>query len=173
MDLTQARVRELFDYKDGALYWRIKPSRDTAIGAIAGTVRKDGYRAIRFEKKQYLAHRLIFLWHHGQVPRFIDHIDRNPRNNRIENLRAATHRQNHMNREKQSNNSTGFKGISWIARDKKFQAKIKVGEKHLHLGYFDDPEIAYRAYVKAARKHFGEFSPVSFVSKGSESPIPA
>lgn len=161
MDLTQARVRELFDYKDGFLYWRIKPSRDTVIGALCGCERNDGYRVITIEGRKYLAHRIIFFWHYGFLPRSIDHIDRDPRNNRIENLRQATHSQNHCNRSKQKNNTSGYKGVSWISRDKKFQTKIKVGEKHIHLGYFNSAQEAHDAYIKAANKHFGEFARAS------------
>ncbi len=158
MELTQALAREAFEYLDGLLYWRIKPSRDTVIGDVCGSERKDGYRILRFKKKPYLAHRVIFLWHRGYMPRFVDHIDRDPRNNRIENLREATHRQNHSNRAKQSNNTSGYKGVSWIARDRKYQAKIKIGDRHVNLGYFDDPSEAHAAYVDAATRHFGEFA---------------
>jgi hypothetical protein len=158
MELTQARMRELFDYRDGFLYWKVKPSRDTTVGACAGTERKDGYRVVRYQRRGYLAHRLIYLMHHGEIPQYIDHIDRNPRNNRVENLRAAAHSQNHANRSRQSNNKSGFKGVHWCKRDKKYIAKIKSNGKQITIGYFTEPEEAHKAYQKAAQYLNGEFA---------------
>ena len=158
MEITQERMRELFRYEDGVLFWAIKPSRDTRIGDRAGCVRNDSYVTVRVERRKYLAHRLIYLMHHGYLPRVIDHIDGDPSNNRIENLRAATQQQNIRNRGPQANNKLGIKGVHWCKEAKKFIAKIKANGRHIVLGKFDDPELAGAAYAQAAAKHHGEFA---------------
>lgn len=88
-ELTQECVRSLFDYRDGELYWKVSRGNGMKIGDLAGTVRTDGYRSIQINGKLYLAHRLIFLYHYGYIPKEIDHIDSNPSNNNISNLRES------------------------------------------------------------------------------------
>jgi len=63
---------------------------------------------------------LIFLYHHGYLPKFVDHIDGNKKNNRIENLREATKSQNAMNQKVSTRNTSGIKGVMWHKRDKKW-----------------------------------------------------
>ena len=95
----------------------------------------------------------------------VDHVDGDGLNNQDENLRVCTHAENGYNRRKlASNNTTGYKGVS-IFRDGKFvryQAKIRVASKLLHLGLFTTAEAAARAYDQAAREHFGDFAALNF-----------
>ena len=161
-ELTQDRIRELFDYRDGNLYWKVARSNIKA-GDRAGYVREDDYQAIRIDGKLYLAHRLIFLYHHGYLPEFLDHIDRNPSNNSIDNLREATLAQNNTNVEKQKSYSgksttSTYKGVSWFKRDKRWKAQIRINTKLKHLGYFTSEIDAAKSYNKAAIEAFGEFS---------------
>lgn len=89
----------------------------------------------------------------------VDHINGNGLDNRKENLRLATNAENAKNRGKQSNNTTGYKGVF---RNSKlpymFEAKIGVNGRHIYLGLFDTPEKAYQAYKEAAIKYHGEFA---------------
>lgn len=87
----------------------------------------------------------------------VDHRDRNGLNCRRQNLRAATHAQNAMNRAVQSNNTSGFKGVSWHKAKGKWRAEIKVGGKKRHLGSFHAPEDAHAAYCKASTELHGDF----------------
>ena len=157
MELTQARVRELFDYRaDGSLLRKTSTGGQLA-GSVVGS--KSGYYLITMvDRKFYKVHRIIFLWHHGWLPPEIDHIDLDKSNNRIANLRPAEKTSNAWNVGKRANNTSGFKGVTWSKRWGKWYAQIQVNGKRKGLGYFDTPEKAHAAYIEAARKHHGEFA---------------
>jgi hypothetical protein len=101
----------------------------------------------------WLAHRLIFLWHHGFLPERIDHIDGCSLNNKIENLRAVTQSQNLQNTNKRKTNTSGYKGVSWSKQRKCWIASITVNHKCRNLGGFKTKELAYEAYQLAAAKY--------------------
>lgn len=151
------QLHELFAYADGKLLWRVSRGRVHA-GDEAGVVIANGRRYVQFDGKKHLVHRIIWLLHHDDCPQFLDHIDGNPLNNRIENLRPATKQQNAMNRRIRSDNSTGFKGI--YPSGKKFKASICVSGKNIYLGTFVTKEAAHGAYRVAAQQHFKEFAHV-------------
>lgn len=88
----------------------------------------------------------------------VDHINGSGLDNRKENLRICTHSQNHMNSRRQSNNTSGYKGVCFYKRVKKWIAYIKYNKKRVHLGYFNAREDAALAYNEAARKYHGEFA---------------
>ena len=88
----------------------------------------------------------------------VDHVDRDPVNNRRFNLRLATHAENMRNRTRQSNNRSGYKGVYLRPDTGRWYAGIRVNGKKIHLGVFDDPRIAHEAYCAAAKKHFGAFA---------------
>jgi hypothetical protein len=110
--ITQEMVKALFNYCDGELYWKVLTNSRAPIGAKAGSFNEyNKRRYIRINKISYLAHRLIFLWHYGWLPKEVDHKDTNRLNSRIENLRAATPNQNQRNKSLQCNNTSGFKNV--------------------------------------------------------------
>lgn len=154
--ITQSKLLELFDYCDGQLI-RKKNLGKFKKGTPAGTLRLDGYSQIHLNYKIYKTHQLIFLFHHGYIPPIIDHIDRNPLNNKIENLREVTATQNCANTKKNKNNKSGYRGVSWNKIAKKWAAHISINKKKKYLGFFKTAEIAYEAYCTEAKKHFGEF----------------
>ena len=156
-ELTQDLLHELFDYKDNQLFWRTRPSNRVDISKPAGAICK-GYVRIGINGNLYLAHRLIFLMHHGYLPQEIDHIDGNRSNNAIKNLRPATNSQNQYNVRKQKNNTSGYKGVSWCKQTGKWKAQIGINDKLKSLGYFDCPKKAHEAYCQAAKQHHKEFA---------------
>ena len=93
---------------------------------------------------------------------FTDHINGDQLDNRFENLRICTKSENGMNRGAMANNTSGFKGVSWINKYKKYRAHISVSKKNIHLGYFDDPVTAAHVYDQAAKKYHGKFANVNF-----------
>jgi hypothetical protein len=151
-----ARVRELLDYdpNTGRFTWRAGPKSGTTAGSIGGR-----YVQIMIGKKNYLAHRLAWLYARGSPPSDeIDHVNGNPRDNRIDNLRLASKSQNAQNQRRSTKNSSGFKGVSWSKQKQRWRAVIKVGSRSVHLGYFRDVAAAAEAYRAAADKYFGDFA---------------
>jgi hypothetical protein len=106
----------------------------------------------RCQKGQYL-HRMVI---NARI-NLVDHADRNGLNNKKENLRICTKSQNGMNRPKQINNTTGFKGVHFNRYAKKYQAKIQINSKQIHIGYFLSKEEAFDAYCEASKKYHGNY----------------
>ena len=150
--LTQELLHHLFDYDatNGNLIWRVKKNRAKP-GAVAGNI-SHGYCRIKINKKHYGAHRLIWLYHFGVMPENdIDHINGNPADNRLENLRLATRAENKQNlRKPRTDNKSGYLGVS--KNRKKWIAQIGINGKYHHLGSFDTPELAHEAYLEAKTK---------------------
>ena len=97
--LTQKYIHEIFSYDNGQLIRRTNlRGRNCRIGDVVGTVNSHGYRVTKIGGKIYTVHRLIYFYHHGVWPEFIDHINRNRDDNRIENLRSVTRSENGQNR---------------------------------------------------------------------------
>lgn len=97
--------------------------------------------------------------HYGVWPSSIlDHADRDPTNNKINNLRPATAQQNSANASLSRLNSVGLKGVSFVKRLDKYSATIKFNRKQIHLGVFDDPQEAAKVYQKKAVELFGEYA---------------
>ena len=128
---------------DGEIYSYIKyrRSKNYKWFLLKGCINTGGYRVVRINKKKYLYHRVIYKLHNPEwnmeassTTNLIDHIDRNPLNNNIENLRVVTNQQNQWN--------NGCKGYSWDKRENKWQVQIKVNGKSISGGYFKDEEDA-------------------------------
>ena len=88
-----------------------------------------------------------------------DHIDRNPLNNRRNNLRNATYSENNINQELRSQNTSGKTGVSWDKKNQKWHTYIGLNGHRVHLGYFDELCYAIKTRKEAEIKYFGEFSP--------------
>ena len=166
MSITQEQVKALFDYRDdGELIRKIPTSGPHgAAGLVVGFTLKDTnrpdkmYKATKIGGQHFCIHRLIWVWHHGDWPEQLDHIDRNTLNNRIENLRAASASKNMMNRKMFTSNTSGCPGVSWHKLQKKWMAYVNVDKKRKNLGYFLDLDDAIKVSTEARKTYHGDFS---------------
>jgi HNH endonuclease len=157
--LTAKRLHELLNYDPatGVFTYRAR-RKHIVVGNRAGTV-SHRYRKIAVDGKQYLEHRLAWFYVYGRWPdKLLDHINMDGCDNRLCNLRQATHSTNKANRRAPANNSTGFKGVSLNKATRRYQASICRQYKQMHLGFFATAEEAHAAYCSAARALFGNFS---------------
>jgi hypothetical protein len=155
--ITQDQVKDLFEYRDGELYWKVSLSNIKA-GTKTGCVNSNGYLQTTINGKNYRTHRLIFLMFYGWFPKCIDHKDNNPLNNKIDNLRPATIAENNWNRGINKNNTSGIKGVSWSKARNKWVVYIKINNKQKNIGGFDDLELAELVVTIAREKYHGAFA---------------
>lgn len=165
--ITQERLKELFDYReDGNLVRKVAVGgRAGQVGRAIGSVVSGGadrpdkkYLSTKIAGKHYCVHKLVYLWHHGEWPDQVDHINQNSLDNRIDNLRLAGSCENMQNRKLFRNNSSGAKGVSWNKRVNKWQVYVGVNRKIKHLGYFEDFQLAELVAQEARQKFHGAFA---------------
>lgn len=146
---------EMFEYDNGKLIWRDDAGRKTRKGKVAGHSGTKGYTSIWLSGRKYFAHRIIWEMHNGPITGGleIDHINHNPGDNRIENLRLTNRGGNLKNKSKYHSNSSGVTGVNWRKDKRKWQAKIRVNKKFIHLGYFNDILDAELARKKAEEEY--------------------
>lgn len=153
--LTQAELKDIlsFDPETGIFTW-VNSRGGRVKGSVAGCHRntKKPDVVIKLKKVMFLAHRLAWLYVHGVFPEgVIDHINGNPADNRIRNLRDVSQRVNSENRKSaQVNNRLGVLGVSTL-KSGAIRATLTVNRKQVNLGQFPDVESAHRAYLEAKR----------------------
>lgn len=108
----------------------------------------------RPEKRTIILHRVLMGEPEGLE---VDHCNGNGLDNRRANLRVATTAQNAQNRRITERNTSGFKGVHWDKRDRKWRARIVLDGERISLGLFTTPEAAHAAYCSASAKFHGEF----------------
>ena len=135
--LTQRRLKEVFSYnkETGVFIRKIKVSIGTRVGDIAGC-RSGGYLSICVDGESYLGSRLAWLYVYGEFPKYnIDHINQNPFDDRIANLRDVTQAENQKNHPIQKNNKSGVPGVSWDKSKNRWRAHIQVNNKSIFLSH--------------------------------------
>lgn len=146
-----------YDHNTGLLRWR-KSHGSIESGDVAGTPQGDGRIFVGVLDKVMRAHRVAWFLHYGEWPNGdIDHINRDPSDNRIANLRIATRKQNARNKGIPRNNTSGIKGASFHTKKGMWRAVAQLNGKHYHLGYFSTPEEAGEVYEKFCSEHHKEF----------------
>ncbi len=142
----------------GEFEWVVSTNTRIVIGSKAGSVINTGYKAIGFQGKLILCHRLAWFMIYGELPNVIDHVDGDKKNNKISNLRKCTQQQNSFNSSVSKRNRSGFKGVHWHKASGKWVARIGFNRKRISLGSFDCPREASDKYQQKAKELFGEFN---------------
>jgi len=155
--------------KHAGLYTAIIDECDSDIALLNWTLSKRkfteyAYRNIYQDSKHikgFFLHRVIMARVIGREledNEFVDHINGNGLCNLRSNLRIVTNQQNMMNRKIHKDNKSGYKGVCWVKKAKKFCAQIQISGKRIHLGLFDSADEAYAAYCAAAKTYHGEYA---------------
>ena len=156
--LTAEYLRSVlhYDQETGIFTWKVRTSNRVKVGDVAGCPDGYGYLRIKVCSRLYKAHRLAWLYVHGNWPKDqIDHINRDRSDNRLANLRDVSHKQNHQNRSKSSNNTSGHPGIYWNKQNSKWVAQIQHNHKLIYLGSFTNIEEALSARKAGELKYWG------------------
>ena len=132
--ITQELLKELVIYnKDTGIFFSKEKRGRIKAGSVAGTTYQtcDGLKYIRIGllKKYYLAHRIAWLYHYGEWPNVIDHINGDGTDNRIINLRDVTQEENAKNVKRHKTNKTGLSGVSYYLRESTYV--VRIGKKYI------------------------------------------
>jgi hypothetical protein len=154
--IDPCKIRALFDYRDGTLYRVGVHGKNCPAGSRFGSTDAKGYRRGSIQWRAYLEQRVVWAWHHGAWPLYeIDHIDGDPGNNRIENLRDVPKSTNQQNRQgARVDSRTGIVGVM-PRNGGKFGAKARLNGECVWLGTFDtmeEAETVRLAFVRANYK---------------------
>lgn len=159
MKPTIERLCELFTMDENGRLFRRVPCRRVRPGVEAGGAKGFGYRSVFVDGRDYYCHLVVFALANGRWSAHqVDHINGVRSDNRPENLREATSRQNNQNSGMKKSNKSGYKGVHWETRSGRWVARIRTATKRYHLGSFPDAEMAGLAYAVAAERFNGEFA---------------
>lgn len=150
--LSIHRLRNVlhYDAETGAFTWLVNNGPRVKAGQTAGSFDGQAYWRVQLDGKKYKAHRLAWFYVHGEWPKFVDHINGNTLDNRLLNLRPASHAENHQNRRTSNKGAkVGMLGVD--VHNGLFRARITKGGKQMHVGYFETKEEAHAAYIAAKR----------------------
>jgi hypothetical protein len=164
MEITQDKVKELFEYRDGALFWQNRTVNSLGRcnkylnGKPAGTYDSHGYLQTKINGKLYRNHRLIFLMFYGYMPKILDHINGVREDNRIENLRPATISQNNHNMRLRKDNTSSVKNVCFNKTSNVWQVRIMINNKNKSFGNYEDLELAELVAIEARSKLHKEYA---------------
>ncbi len=161
LDVAYLRNALAYNADQGTLTWcRRHDMRPQWNARFAGKpaftwVNHNGYPSGRILDRGYLAHRVAWAIHYGEWPEDeIDHINGNPLDYKIANLRQASRSVNMRNAAKPITNTSGFVGVTWYKSYGKWLAQVNVGKKSIKLGYFACKDEAIAARLEA-NERFG------------------
>ena len=159
ISVDEARRRLSYCRATGEFTWLVTMSCRAPAGSRAGTLMRNGYRAVAFNGVQFYEHRVAVWLETGVWPETpIDHKNGCKADNRWSNLRPCTPSQNAANAKRQSNNKSGVRGVHWDRRSGKWKAVITKNKREHWIGLFGDLAEAKEAYVARSAALFGEFA---------------
>jgi hypothetical protein len=159
--LTQEGLKKLLHYnpETGVFTWLVNCNRNARQGDSAGFSRPNGYRIITINGGKHYAHRIAWLYVYGVWPiNTIDHINRDPSDNKLSNLREATKAQNNKNSSPIKGSSSKYKGVYLPKGKSKWVVRLHHEGKTKHIGVFDCEHEAALAYNEEAKKVIGDFA---------------
>lgn len=159
--MTPNQVKETWDFnpETGEVRWKIHPSKKIRAGSIAGSDDGRGYWKVRFRKRNYYLHILMWVAVYGRWPtNDIDHVNGTKSDIRIINLREATRAQNVASKPVRRDSLTGRKGVTLDKRDGYYYPYVDFGGKRRSLGRFTNLDDAHAARLTEEKKLYGEFS---------------
>jgi hypothetical protein len=154
--MTKDDLLSILQYdRDTGTFTRIRPHGAYRAGSIAGAINAKGYRQISVRGVLYYAHRLVWLAEHGGLPDgLIDHINRNRSDNRIQNLRVVSAKENMENTGMYASNASGYKGVHWDRQYGKWVAIVNHNRKRVFAGRYDNVYDAHQAYERKVAQLF-------------------
>lgn len=158
MEFNVELAKEHLSYcpESGVFTWIKKLSSKSRVnvGDQAGSLMQNGYICIKFDGVRIGAHRLAWLFINECIKNeVVDHINGNPSDNRLCNLRDITQQGNvHNFRTIGSRNTSGYMGVCWDKQCAKWKAAITLDGKSRHIGNFSDPAVAHQAYLEVKRR---------------------
>ena len=164
--ITHEQLTRIFwlDLEAGRLFWRDPPKNHRGlVGEEAGGPRRGrggkSYWVICIGKRAYKRGRLIFFAIHGRLPSpCLDHISGDSLDDRPRNIREATVTENAWNHKKRRRRINLPMGVRLIPHSGRFEARISVNKKQIHLGAFDTPEEAATVYAAKRKEFFRDFA---------------
>lgn len=157
--ITAHDLHKYYEYKDGKLFWKVKRSNRVKAGSEVGCLQhRDGYIVTKINGKRCGVHRIIFALFHGYFADYVDHINGNTSDNRIENLRSASCIENQYNAKIRKDNTSGVKNVTWHNKKEKWQVRITVNKVRKNIGTFKTIEEAKKAAIEARIKLHKEFA---------------
>jgi hypothetical protein len=155
--MNQEYIKSLFTYdkETGDFRWKVARGRNVKVGQLAGSYNGNGYFAVKIDYKNYLVHRLIWLYETGEMPKTcIDHMNRIKNDNRFCNLREASYSDNCQNIDIPKHNRSGHIGVSWFKKRNAWTVYVKVNKKNKWLGNYKDLDKAIEARRAGERKYY-------------------
>lgn len=167
---SQSRLNELFQYKEGNLYWKARPRSDFKTnqgfgafksmnqGKIARVAKRSGYWIVKINGEHFSVHRIIFIINHRDLltSEEVDHKDNNILNNDISNLRVASRVKNTRNQKMSLRNTSGIKGVSWDKTRMKWMGQVGKSPNK-KMARFNTIEQAEEFVRKTRENIHGEF----------------
>lgn len=156
--LSVERLKEYLNYDElSGLFTRKVDSYPARVGDRVGYTQAIGYQEVSLLGKRYYLHRLAWFYTYGVWPKSLDHVNGDKSDNRLSNLREATHSENMRNKATPVRSKTGITGVCLDKSTNSYKATIGVGGKLLNIGRYPTIELASAAREEAELKYFGEF----------------
>ncbi len=157
---------EMLEYdQQGFFIWKQSNSNRALKGSKAGSINAAGYVCISINNKDFYSHRISWAFNRGiPLPRYIDHINGNKEDNRIENLRETTMSQNLANSKTYKSNKLGIRGIRQNTKGR-YVASMTHNQKYIHIGIFNSLDAAIKARQEKAEEIYGEHAAHTFVKE--------